>query len=284
MRVGLTPTPWSRSSESGSSVAATRNGAAEEKSPGTSMSSGARRLRRPDAGRERPARDTGPGSLQHALGVVAARGRLDHRRRAAVRIEPRQEHARLDLCARHRRLVADRLQRPALDPERCVAIRRLDRGAHLPQRRRRPARAAAGTGTRRRRARSVPSAPASRPGSRRMRVPAFPQSMGLRGGPSPRSPTPPTRITSFSSLTAAPSAATACTVDSVSAERPNPRISLSPSATAPSRTARWEIDLSPGTPRSPRTLTAGSTLTPLAAWRVTGVISLSSNSAATMTE
>ena len=42
MRVGLTFTPWTISSESVRSVAATTNGAAEEKSPGMSMLSGGR--------------------------------------------------------------------------------------------------------------------------------------------------------------------------------------------------------------------------------------------------
>ncbi len=36
MRVGLTPTPWIEELRAGSSVAATMNGAADEKSPGTS--------------------------------------------------------------------------------------------------------------------------------------------------------------------------------------------------------------------------------------------------------
>ena len=40
--------------------------------------------------------------------------------------------------------------------------------------------------------------------------------------------------------------------------RRSPRTSLSPSATAPTRSARCEIDLSPGTRRSPRTAAAGS--------------------------
>ena len=40
MRVGLTSTPCRRSSEPGTSEAASRNGAADEKSPGTSIEKG----------------------------------------------------------------------------------------------------------------------------------------------------------------------------------------------------------------------------------------------------
>ena len=109
-----------------------------------------------------------------------------------------------------------------------------------------------------------PSCPASIPGSSRIRVPALPQSIGTAGRakaaeadaarPAGRRP---------SSSTVAPSAATAAAVESVSSERPKPRISLSPSAIAASSSARWEMDLSPGTARSPRRLTAGSSRTGL---------------------
>ena len=49
VRRGLRLTPWTVSSEPGSSVAATTNGAAEEKSPGTSTSPSGEPLGRPDA-------------------------------------------------------------------------------------------------------------------------------------------------------------------------------------------------------------------------------------------
>ena len=61
-----------------------------------------------------------------------------------------------------------------------------------------------------------------------------------------------------SSPTSTPSARTAATVDSVSAERPKPSITVSPSAIAPSSTARCETDLSPGTAMPPCTDPAGS--------------------------
>ena len=92
-----------------------------------------------------------------------------------------------------------------------------------------------------------------------MSVPALPQSIGASGARIPPSPTPWTRTTSSpSSPTSTPSARTAAMVDSVSAERPKPLISVSPSHTAPMRTARCDSDLSPGTPRCPTRAVTGS--------------------------
>src|SRR5581483_5687503 len=53
-------------------------------------------------------------------------------------------------------------------------------------------------------------------------------------------------------------ARTAASVDSVSAERPKPVIAVSPSAIAPTRSARCETDLSPGTAKWPSSAAAGS--------------------------
>ena len=104
-----------------------------------------------------------------------------------------------------------------------------------------------------------PSWPARRPGSSRASVPAFPQSIGASGSRSPESPRPRTRSTSgSSSSTETPSDRTAAIVDSVSSERPNPRTIVSPSHTAPTSSARCEIDLSPGTRSAPRRLAAGA--------------------------
>ena len=55
----------------------------------------------------RPADDLGAEVLQHALGVVAAGFRLDHRGLARRR-QARQQHRRLQLRRRHRRFVDDR--------------------------------------------------------------------------------------------------------------------------------------------------------------------------------
>src|SRR5581483_7042747 len=59
--------------------------------------------------------------------------------------------------------------------------------------------------------------------------------------------------------TSAPRARIASTVACVSPERPKPRTRVSPSASAPIRTARCEIDLSPGTMTCPTSEVAGST-------------------------
>src|SRR5439155_16911415 len=100
------------------------------------------------------------------------------------------------------------------------------------------------------------------PASRRSRVPEFAQSIGSAGASSPPRPRPSIRTRSTSSSTAStPSARTAASVASVSRERPKPRTMVSPSPTAPSRTARCEIDLSPGTPMWPTTARAGSIFT-----------------------
>src|SRR5581483_1836014 len=105
-----------------------------------------------------------------------------------------------------------------------------------------------------------PSWPAATPARSRMSVPEFAQSTAP--GRSPRSPTPrTTSSSSATSSTSTPSSRTASRVACVSPERPKPRTRVSPSPSAPRRTARWEIDLSPGTATWPTTATAGSTFT-----------------------
>ena len=61
-------------------------------------------------------------------------------------------------------------------------------------------------------------------------------------------------------LDLAPSDRIASTVACVSPERPKPCTLVSPSPSAPIRTARCEIDLSPGTTTCPTSEAAGSTL------------------------
>ena len=108
VRRGLRPTPWIVSSEPASSVAATRNGAAEEKSPGISSS--------PSSSRSAGATVTlrgfrvtrAPAAREHVLGVVARRQRLLDRRLAALGEQPGEEHGGLHLRARDRELVRDR--------------------------------------------------------------------------------------------------------------------------------------------------------------------------------
>ena len=101
MRRGLRLTPCTWSSEPGTSVAATTNGAADEKSPGTSTSPSESR----SAGRTVTlvgrTRDARAGRREHPLGVVARRRRLDHGR-LAVGVEAGEQDRRLHLRARDR--------------------------------------------------------------------------------------------------------------------------------------------------------------------------------------
>ena len=90
-------------------------------------------LRRVDAHRGRARRDADAARAQHQLGVVARRCGLDHGR-APRGAEPGQENGRLDLRARDRQLVVDRLERPAANDHRELPVGRLDLRAHAPQR------------------------------------------------------------------------------------------------------------------------------------------------------
>ena len=65
--------------------------------------------------------------------MVARGDRLDDRR-ASFRLDPRKENGRLHLRGRDGKLVVDRAKRRALDDERRVAVRRLDRAAHPAER------------------------------------------------------------------------------------------------------------------------------------------------------
>ncbi len=133
MRRGLRLTPWMCSSEPGTRVAASTNGAAEEKSPGIVDLAQRQPLCGSDRDARRPDRDgrTRPG--KHPLRVVAGRGGLDDGG-LAVRVQAGEQEARLHLRARHGQHVVDRVERPALDPQRQPAVARLDAGAHPYQR------------------------------------------------------------------------------------------------------------------------------------------------------
>ena len=98
---------------------------------------------------------------------------------------------------------------------------------------------------------------ASTPMSRRAVVPELPQSMGPSGWLGPRPPQPvtvPARLPSgcFSSDASAPSARTARMEERTSWESSTPERRDVPSAIAANSTARWEMDLSPGTRMEPR--------------------------------
>ena len=116
------------------SVAATMNGAAAEKSPGT-VTSG--RCSCPAGSIEtdsRPPANARSCCVEHELGVVAGRRGLDDGGRA-VRVEPGEQDRRLHLRARHREHVLDSLQRiRPFDDDGRFAVRRLDARAHPLQR------------------------------------------------------------------------------------------------------------------------------------------------------
>ncbi len=94
--------------------------------------------------------------------------------------------------------------------------------------------------------------PATRPANRRMEVPEFPQSMA----PSARwrRPRPPcsTTVPSAGRSTSTPMASTAARDAATSAPSESPWITEVPSARAPRRMARCEIDFSPGVRTVPR--------------------------------
>ena len=82
MRRGLSPTPCTVTDEPGTIAAATRNGAADEMSPGISTSGEPKLVGALDRDARRPARHARSGTLEQALGVVARRDRLDDGRRS----------------------------------------------------------------------------------------------------------------------------------------------------------------------------------------------------------
>ena len=134
---GCVDMPRTNRRDSASSVAATRNGAAEEMSPGTSTLPSSQALDRPHRDGARPLGDARAGGAQQALGVVARRHRLDHGGRAGDGVEAGEEDARLDLRRGDRQLVADRLQlAAAVDVQRRAAVAVAEHGAHQPQRHR----------------------------------------------------------------------------------------------------------------------------------------------------
>ena len=196
VRRGLRPTSWIVSSDPGSRVAATTKAPPRRSRP-------ARRPRRAEAARpdrRRPgAARAHPhaGGLEHQLGVVARRQRLDDRRLAG-RVEAREQHARLDLRARHRQLVADPAQLAARDHERRRAVVALDARAHLPSGSGDPVdRAAAQRSSPV--SSKLPCWPARIPASSRSVVPELPQSIGASGSRRPRRPAPWMRSESTSS-------------------------------------------------------------------------------------
>ena len=224
-------------------------GAAEEKSPGISRSSGLSRVGGPDGDRARRARHGHAGRLEQPLGVVAGRLRLARRSSRRLGLDPGEEDGRLHLGARDRQLVADRVQAVAVDHDRGVTVGRLDvapisRSGSATRSSGRVESDSSPVSSKR------PGCPATRPDRSRISVPALRQSIGLVGGLRSRARLPKMARSRRRSRRSRPSARIASAVASVSAERRSLRTSLSPFATAPTSSARCEIDLSPGTRRS----------------------------------
>ena len=111
--------------------------------------------------------------------------------------------------------------------------------------------------------------PARRPARSRIVVPELPQSSGPTGSTRPSRPrpwtnrlgTPSAPSTSSRSSNSTPRARRQATVDCGSAASENPTISLSPSARAAKRAARWATDLSAGSDGVPASAAAGWTVT-----------------------
>ena len=227
MRRGLRPTPCTVISEPGTSAAATRNGAADERSPGTSTLA------------ERPAPSAG--------WTVALPGR--RRTRAPARSSMRSVWSRVGAgsstvvspsSARSpARRTADLTcadatgssyampwSRAPSTHERRVAVRRRHGRPHAAERLADPLHRPGGERRVSDRARTARSGPASMPASSRIERSRVPQSSGradpARGAREGRR-LARRSVSTSSSSTPAPSARTAAIVASVSCERPNPR-------------------------------------------------------------
>ena len=218
MRRGLRLTSWIVIRDSGISVAATMNGAAEEKSPGTSTAAEPQALGRVDADRARPRRSTRAPAACSISSVWSRVGAGSITVVVPVGAEAGEQDGRLHLRARDRQLVVDRLERRAGDRQRQMPVGGLDLRAHPPQRLgdalHRPRRERLVAGQREGR----------RPGTRAARRSAARACRRCRSRSSrtrsPRRPTPCTVSSSPSSSTCAPSARTAASVDSGVARAP----------------------------------------------------------------
>ena len=130
-RVGFSPTPRMESREPGTSSAATRKNAAEERSDGTTSSRPVSVGRPASVIFRRLDREVGAELAQRDFGVVARAHRLGDGG-LAFGEEAGEQHAGLHLRARHRQVVIDGPQLGAVDFERRkLVFARLDVRAHL---------------------------------------------------------------------------------------------------------------------------------------------------------
>ena len=254
VRVGFTSTPRTTTLAPGTSRPAPTQNAADEGSPGTSSdpgrTSGARSRRRHHLPALDPDRRA-PGG-EHPLGVVAGRLGLAHPR-LPVRREAGQHQRALHLGAGDR---ADGAPFPgAWPPARPGGAPARRPGPPCPSIRAPIARS--GPSTRRigrLRSEASPSsvhptrAPATSPSRSRMLVPLLPQSSTAAGARKPPGPTPRTVAVpgASSSPIETPSARRHAAVERTSAPGARLRTCIGPVPRAPKRSARWEIDLSPG--------------------------------------
>ena len=259
VRRGFSSTPSMRTSESGRMSAATTRNAALETSPGTVIVRGperpaardgrrrrlrARRARRRPAAGARCGRGSGAGSVH---------------RRLPFGLQPGEEDRGLHLRARHRQVAT---RTPRSGPPSIVSGRPPGGGrdAARPWPAAGPPRApwAGGAATRRRRGRTGRAAP---PGPRPASA-AWTRSCPRRGPRAARArppgPRPAMTTAPSSRRTSTPSAARQRSVEAQSAAVEKSPIRVSPSASAPRRASRCEIDLSPGRVKRPRKLRAGA--------------------------
>ena len=168
----------------------------------------------------------------------------------AGRVQPAQQAGRLHLRRRHRHAILQRqrLRRAPAPPAAAARPRARRTARRRPTADRSPAASAAAAGWHRRSSpRTADGSPGCRTaGARRCRncpCPARPS-----GSTRPPTPRPATRqVPSASCVTSAPSARMAAAVRSTSSPSSRPVMRVSPMASAPNISARWLIDLSPGT-------------------------------------
>ena len=188
-------------------------------------------------------------AAQHPLGVVARRNRLDHGRLPSAKSPASSTQDFTWALATGSSYSIARSGRPSIASGRCPSA--VDTRTHPGERLGDPGHRPRGQRFVAPELELLPGLPGEDPGEQadeRARVAAVDRPVRRAQPPKADTRDPQETPSSPSSSTPAPSARTARIVDSVSSERPKPRTIVSPSQIAPSRTARCEIDLSPGTP------------------------------------
>ncbi len=235
-------------------AAATTAKAADEGSPGTTMSrprsSGQPTtvMRLPPPSRRRHAH-LGAEMAQHAFGVVARGMRLDHRGLARG-VEAGQQDGALDLRRGDRQAVFDGHHLVGADDgeRHAPAVARLEARAHARQRfddaLHRPAaqRGVAGHEA----GEGLAGQDAREQAGRGAGVAEIEHVGGLAAAAHAEAADSPDRRRPASCTTSAPRARSAAAVHSTSSPSSRPRTVVSPSASAPNIRARWDTDLSPG--------------------------------------